>query len=296
MKKMTNEEFIARLTTEGELARTRILDFLANGDVDAFFARMDDRFIESEDLEFLRLLLADSMEEVLQTDLSCMIPQQRQALMNLMLDLQLASEASRLLLMRLCHQMREEADYSGLSLMYEACTADLPFSIYQQLGGIIFNDLYPEQVLSNRTESDLYEYFLREIDARHNAIIDEATAAWDDYMKVHEDESCKDDDDDEIELTYDRFRLLCAQADTDADMPTIMEAHRRIIKTCSLLMTFAGVAIDIFGEYMSELRAKKNYGEINSVLTYLQQQPHGTYDDYCYFCSVVMGDSKDEAE
>ena len=299
MKRMSNDEFMSRITTEGELAFKRISDFLEKGDVDAFYANIDARYIDPEDLEFVKLLLADAMRESLQTDISNVIPSKCQVLMDLMLVLQFASEAAKVHVVQLCHQLRKEADYSGLSLLYDACTADLPFKVYQDLGDMVYNDHYSAELLTNRTESVLYALFLDEIGLHQEAIIDEATAAWDHFLTRRSDEEDNDeeDNDEDTELTYDRFMsLLCYKDETDVDIPRITDPYERIVKTCSFLMTFAEAATDIFAEYASELRSQKDYGDINSVLTYLWQQPHSTYDDYCYFCSIVMGDVEDGAK
>lgn len=243
---MTKKEFEAKMNKKnlGEIAEEKVAAFLTSGceDVDVLFNGIEERILNPEDAEYIRSVLAEVLDGIPELN------KKRNHLMSVIRD---SSDAMSTVFMLMMHKMRQENDYSGLGLLYEACSTDLPFRIYQWLGDMIFNDRYLECELDeHKKASTLFKLIFDRFDQYFYGLLASADVAWESYMLPSVDDD-SDDEEEANELTYERFQKMIADSEDEDDiaddlMPSTVQL--RVLKSAAYLMALAGAVKKVESE------------------------------------------------
>ena len=245
---MTKKEFEAKMNKKnlGEIAEEKVAAFLTSGceDVDVLFNGIEERILNPEDAEYIRSVLAEVLDGIPEFN------KKRNHLMSVIRD---SSDAMSTVFLLMMHKMRQENDYSGLGLLYEACSTDLPFRIYQWLGDMIFNDRYLDGNLQEREkESPLFRVFYDRFNDYYGDLITRADTVWESYLQPADVDDDEDNEEDKgEELSYERFQQMIADSEDEDDiaddlMPSTVQL--RVLKSAAYLMALAGAVKKVESE------------------------------------------------
>ena len=281
---MTKEEFNAKMNRKnlGEIAEEQILAFCSSDCTvrDLLFGGVDEQIISQEDISLIRGVLSTALktlaEEAKRKD--PITPTPVKTVIQLKYILHEASDAMNAAFMRMLHEMRIGYDYSGLWLIYDACTVDQPFEIYQRLGDMIFNDHFSELDLEDRFAiSPLFRFYYHQFDGYYADLIQAAESAWDTYLYSNHQ---SDDDSVGIEFTYEFLQnLVATNADSDIDLPSIDEIRKNMMQASAYLMALSAAA----EEYCAELKRELGHdddGDMDYVHDLLSVVPDFSAEDY----------------
>ena len=282
---MNKEEFYEKMNRKnlGEIAEEQILAFCSSDCTvrELLFGGVDERIIGQEDMALIRGVLSISLK-TLEEDVESKDPVSNPAPVKTIVQLKYilheASEAMNTAFMRLLHSMREEKDYSGIGMIYDACTVDQPFEIYQRLGDMIFNDHFSELDLEERAKiSPLFKFYFQHFDKFYGDLIQAAESAWESYQNAHDDES-DDNNSEKIELTFERFQEMIANADVEVDLPSLTAIHKRLLQASAYLMALSAAA----DEYCADLKRELCHddGELNYILDLISAVPDVSAKDF----------------
>ena len=297
---MTKEEFNSKMNRKnlGEIAEEQILAFCSSDCTvrELLFGGTDERIIRQEDLSLIRGVLSTTLrtlsEEVERKD-PITNPAPIKTVVQLKYILHEASEAMSTELMRVMHEMRKEQDFSALGMIYDACSTDQPFAIYQRLGDMIFNDRFIEIDLEERfSKSPLFKYYLHQFNKFYSDQIQVAESAWDSYLYEHNEAV---DGSIAIELTYELIENLLADADVDADLPSITAIHRRMLQASAYLMALSAAADEYCDELKRELNQEDN-GELDYILDLMSVVPDVSIKDFGAWYERFIANEDDETK
>ena len=292
---MNEKEFEAKMNRKDldEIAEDRIAAYLSADCADdaLLFNGIDERFIDPEDLDFLRSVLTEGLNkiEIDETD----ITPYEQKLIRLMYLLRESSAAMETAFEKMLHKIRTECDCSGLGLLYDACDTNLPYSIYQQIGSMIFNDFYKMLDLDERAEaSPLFATYFERFDDHFSGLVAESEAAWAAYHhSIDEDDDSDNEDDEEEELSYERFQRMFAKAksaEKSIDFPLVSDIHKRTMRATALLMAYSEAMEQFLEGYIFEKYDPTDQWAIHNLLQFVNAQQDINNIDYDECCSFFL--------
>ena len=284
---MTQEEFNEKMNTKDldEIAEDCIAAYLSADceDDTLLLSGINERFVDPEDLVFIRSVLIEELNKIAQSETDEPITDPyEQKLIRLMYTLREASAAMEAAFEKMLHKIRAECDCSGLGLLYDACDTNLPYSIYQHLGSMIFNDFFSTLDLAERAEaSPLFASFYDKFDDHFSGLVAASEAAWAAYHHSIDDDDDSDDDEDENEeLTYERFQEMFAKArsaEKSIDFPMVSDIHKRTLKATALLMALSEAMEQYFEGYVFEPYDPTDQWAIHNLLQFLNGQQNINY-------------------
>ena len=296
---MNKEDFEAKMNRKDldEIAEDCIAAYLSADceDDTLLLSGINERFVDPEDLVFIRSVLIEELNKIAQSETDEPITDPfEQKLIRLMYTLREASAAMETAFTKMLHKIRAECDCSGLGLLYDACDTNLPYSIYQHLGSMIFNDFYSTLDLAERAEaSPLFASFYEKFDDHFSGLVAEAEAAWAAYHHSidDEDDDNEDDDDEDDELSYERFQRMFEAAkakEKSIDFPMVSDIHKRTLKATALLMALSEAMEQYFEGYIFEKYDPTDQWAIHNLLQFLNAQRNINNIDYDECCSFFL--------
>ena len=263
---MTNEEFSKRLSQKciDELACERVRSVLTNKQsTDVLFRKYYD-FFEADDLNVIKRVFKEAITVIQSSGVKEELPQEHE-LLQLYCFFATAKDSMRDLVIMMCHEMRDEYDYAGLTELHDALLK-LPYDLYHPLSFLVFNDLYDCEVCSHE-DGSWYQMLGKTLENHFSELRQRADNEWANCQAAASDDS----DFMPRELTVEYLHELWARNSATEDILLISTVEKREMMMLAYVMLIEKILRSIVLDCVNKMRMENDYNALANMMRTIDQ-------------------------
>lgn len=295
---MKKEVFFEKLNRKSfdTLAEERIHSVLLHKhNVEVLFKPYFDLF-DVDDLDFYRRVIMDAIGSDQFVNNNKQLDQ-KQEFLRLYCVFENARDAMRDNVVAMCHNMREDHDFAGLTELHDA-VLDLPYNLYLPLSYLIFNDIYDDSdAESQKTENGLYQHFASEFEEYFKNLRQQADDEWATYQNTRMDSiknnaECKSSP---KEMTMEYLQKLLVEHLEPEDILLLSVVQKRAILGLAFMMQMECVLRSLFEQFSCKMILNNDYQGISNMIRCLIKM-EGINDELREKCAGMLVTCRTNAE
>ena len=268
---MTNEELKNRLNQKciDALARERVEDVLNHKkDVDILFRPYYD-FFDSDDLKIIKNEIKEALANIRLSYAEEQISPEVE-LLELFTVFSSVKDAMRDLVVMMCHVMRDECDYAGLTELHDA-GLKLPYNLYRPLAYLVFNDIYDTVDVFSQEDGSVYQSVVKHLNEHFQNLRQKADEDWARCQATAISDDDGNSDFTTGKMTIEYLHSLWEKHSAYEDVLLIATVEKRELLALAYVMLIEHILRSLILERTNSMRENNDYYGLTNLMRRLDK-------------------------